>query len=85
MELLAQAESAAKDSRRLKDLLDKRTATTKQLQKELDELKGAGGGSSDKLKEADAKVRSPARHPIFLMLLYIVRSFFLTVEHDTGY
>jgi hypothetical protein len=36
MELLAQAESAAKDSRRLKDLLDKRTASAKQLHKKRD-------------------------------------------------
>jgi hypothetical protein len=82
MELLAQAESAAKDSRRLKDLLDKRTASAKQLHKELDELKGTGGGSSEKLKEADAKVRTPSLTPLFLLL--VPRPFCQPGQHRCG-
>eukprot|EP01045_Picozoa_sp_COSAG04_P051524 COSAG04_NODE_21474_length_373_cov_0.799270_1_plen_70_part_10 len=39
------------DARRLKDLLDKRTQRTKELQKEVDDAKAAGGGSSERLKE----------------------------------
>eukprot|EP01051_Picozoa_sp_SAG22_P002901 SAG22_NODE_135_length_18211_cov_560.916519_8_plen_167_part_00 len=47
------------DARRLKDLLDKRTQRTKELQKEVDDAKAAGGGSSERLKEAEGKVRQP--------------------------
>ena len=60
-ELLLQSENAAKDARRLKELLDKRTAKNKELQHELDMALRANGGGDDSVAvpgdDIDGKVR----------------------------
>eukprot|EP01043_Picozoa_sp_COSAG02_P066170 COSAG02_NODE_10210_length_1995_cov_1.116561_2_plen_543_part_00 len=60
-ELLLQSENAAKDARRLKELLDKRTAKNKELQHELDMALRANAGGDDSVAvpggDTDGKVR----------------------------
>lgn len=53
-ELLLQSENAAKDARRLKELLDKRTSKNKDLQYELDDAQKSNGGV---VGDTDAKVK----------------------------